>query len=82
MSKVHLYNNEDETFYCSKCFGLGIERVVIRNPNIGVPEEVWKCKDCGCTKISKVDSFDEYMDICEKNHVELLNNKKKLNFKF
>lgn len=82
MSKVHLFSSEDETFYCSKCFGLGIEKVEIRNPNIGTPEEVWKCKDCGCTKISKVDSFSKYMDICNKNHIKLLKNKNNFNFNF
>jgi len=82
MSKVHLFSKEDETFFCSKCLGLGIERVIIRNPNIGVPEEVWKCKDCGCTRISKVDSFDEYMKICDNQRVDYIDKKNSFNIKF
>ena len=81
MSKVHLYLDEDTTFYCSKCYGLGVERVVIRNPIIGKEETIWKCKDCGCTKINNVDSFDKYISICQNNNIKYLKNRDFFNFK-
>lgn len=82
MSKVHLYLDEDETFFCSKCFGLGIENVVIRNPHInnGKPQSLLVCKDCGGTDIQSVPSFKDYEEICKKNNINLLKNKNGFNF--
>lgn len=81
MSKIRIITGEDITYFCSECKSLAIDKVVVRNPLTKTDDVIWKCENCGCTKIGSVDTFDEYMQICDNENVDYIK-KKKRDFNF
>lgn len=81
MSKIRIITGEDTTYFCSECKSLAIDKVVVRNPLTKTDDVIWKCEKCGCTKIDSVDTFDEYMQICDNENVDYIK-KKKRDFNF
>lgn len=81
MSRIHVFSGEDTTYYCSDCKSLAIDKVVVRNPVTKTDDIIWKCTKCGCTKIESVDTFEKYMQMCDKENIEYIKkNKKTYNF--
>ena len=81
MSKVHLYNDEDTTYYCSQCKSLAIDKVVVRNPITKTDDVIWKCNKCGCTSIQSVSKFEDYLKICDEENINYIKKKEhKFNF--